>query len=65
MGLTSIENQNTQFVRYLHLKGKDEKRNAYLATSGSKLSDGNKLDADEAMKFNENLPDFFSEEYDA
>ena len=65
LGLNSIENENTQFVRYLHLKGIDEKRNLYLTTSGSELSDGKKLDADEAKKFNENLPDFFSEEYDA
>ena len=65
MGLTSIENENTQFVRYLHIKGIDEKRNAYQVTSGAELSDGKRLDADEAKKFNENLPNFFSEEYDA
>ena len=59
--IVSIDNNNTQFVRYLRAESEDQKTDLFRATAGSEKSDGTKIEAEEAEQFNKSLPDFFSE----
>ena len=60
----SIDNENTQFVRYLSAKSKQENKNLFRVLPGSTKSDGSRIEVQEAEKFNAALPDFFSERYE-
>ena len=59
----SIDNNNTQFVRYLHQMGKVQERNLFRVEPGKKKGDDTDITVEEAKKFNDSLPDFFSPEY--
>ena len=61
----SIDNSNTQFVRYLHQRGQETDQNLFCIEAGEKKENDIEITVEEAKKFNEGLPDFFSPEYEA
>ena len=61
----SIDNSNTQFVRYLHMQSKLQDRNLFRIEAGKKKGDDSKISEAEAANFNESLPNFFGDEYEA
>ena len=60
----SIDNNMTQFLRYIRATNPDTEKNPYLVKPGDLKGDGNPITVEEAKKHNDDIPDLFSEEYE-